>query len=277
MTRRNNGKAALTSSGNQQTERVAKRIARQQKYLEKDLLVSNPYLQPTGSASKSRAIKFNDIKQLDPLTDTQADFFESYESNSATAYVLYGSAGTGKSYSALYFALQDVLMQESVFKKIVLIRSSVQSRDQGHLPGTIDEKMAPFAQPYHGICADLLGRKDAYEKLKDTGALEFCSSSFLRGETFNDSIVIVDEIQNFGFGEISTIITRIGKNSKLIICGDGAQNDLTANKNDVSGFREFLAVSKNMPEFRHFRFTTDDIIRSAFVKSWLVQCERLGV
>lgn len=277
MTRRNNGKAALTSSGNQQTERVAKRIARQQKYLEKDLLVSNPYLQPTGSASKSRAIKFNDIKQLDPLTDTQADFFDSYENNSATAYVLYGSAGTGKSYAALYFALQDVLMQESGFKKIVLIRSSVQSRDQGHLPGTIDEKMAPFEQPYHGICADLLGRKDAYEKLKDTGALEFCSSSFLRGETFNDSIVIVDEIQNFGFGEISTIITRIGKNSKLIICGDGAQNDLTANKNDVSGFREFLAVSKNMPEFRHFRFTTDDIIRSAFVKSWLVQCERLGV
>ena len=279
MTRRSNIRAAALTSGNQQTERQAKRIARQQKHLEKDLLSTGPYIQSTGPgpAARARTIKFTDIKQLEPLTDTQSDFFDSYENNDADAYVLYGSAGTGKSFMAFYFALQDVLMQESVYKKIILIRSSVQSREQGHLPGSIEEKMEPFEQPYHSICAELLGRKDAYEKLKDTGAIEFHSSSFLRGSTFNNCIIIVDECQNFGFSELSTIVTRFGKSSKLIVCGDGAQNDLTTNKNDTSGFRDFLAVSKNMPEFRHFKFTTDDIVRSAFVKSWLIQCERMGI
>lgn len=277
MTRRNNGRTTLIVGDNQQTTRVAKRIARQQKHLEKDLLSSGSYLPLNNGTAKNRSIKFSDIKHIEPLTDTQVDFFDSYDDNSATAYVLYGSAGTGKSYIAVYFALQDVLQQGSDFKKIVLVRSSVQARDQGHLPGTAEEKMSMFEQPYYGIFSDLLGRKDAYEKLKDIGTLEFCSSSFLRGETFNNSIVIVDEIQNFSFSEISTIITRIGRNTKLILCGDGAQNDLVTNKNDVSGFRDFLSISKNMTEFRHFKFTTDDIVRSSFVKSWLIQCERLGL
>lgn len=278
MTRRNNTRrAALTSSNNPQTERVAKRIARQQKHLEKDLLTASPYLQPSGFGAKGRSIKFGDIKQLEPLTDTQSDFFEAYENEDADAYVLYGSAGTGKTFTALYFALQDILMQESVYKKIILVRSSVQSRDQGFLPGDADMKMEPFEAPYHGICSDLLGRKDAYEKLKDMGLLEFHSSSFLRGATFDNAIVIVDECQNFTFSELSTIATRIGNNTKLIICGDGAQNDLITDKNDVSGFRDFLAVSKSMSEFRHFKFTTDDIVRSGFVKAFIIACERLGL
>lgn len=278
MTRRNNTRrTALTSSNNPQTERVAKRIARQQKHLEKDLLTASPYLQPSGFAAKGRSIKFGDIKQLEPLTDTQADFFEAYENNDADAFVLYGSAGTGKSYISLYFALQDVLMQESVYKKIILVRSSVQSRDQGFLPGSDQEKMEPFEQPYHGICADLLGRKDAYEKLKDMGLLEFHSSSFLRGATFDNAIVVVDEMQGMGIHELKTISTRAGKNTKLIFCGDGAQNDLITDKNDVSGFRDFMAVTKSMSEFRHFKFTPDDIVRSGFVKAFIIACERLGI
>lgn len=261
-----------------QTERTAKRLARQQKHLEKEIQVASEY-NMTGQTgfSKNRAIRINNLKHIEPLTDTQADFFEAYENDDADALVLYGSAGTGKTMISLYHALQEVLTQESRYKRIIIIRSVVASRDMGFLPGTEEEKMEPYEQPYVSICSDLLGRKDAYTKLKDMGVVEFHSSSFLRGTTFNDAIVLFDEVQNENFANINTIITRIGKNTKLLVCGDSKQNDLTTNKNDQTGFYDFLNVSKNMSEFRHFKFTSDDIVRSQFVKSWIIATERLGL
>lgn len=224
----------------------------------------------------NRAIKLTNLVTLEPLTDTQADFFDAYEEG-IEALVLFGSAGTGKTFLALYHALQDLLEPQSPYKKIIIIRSSVQGRDQGHLPGDANEKMAQFEKPYIGICAELLGRPDAYEKLKDMGVIEFESTSFLRGTTMKDCIIIADEIQNENFSTISTIMTRRGTNSKLIVMGDGLQNDLTHSKHDLSGFRDFIAVSKVMNEFRHFRFTSEDIVRSGFVKSWIIATEKLGL
>lgn len=270
-------KTSLTSSENPQLERQARRINRQQKQLDR-VMISDMYgksgTQLTGS--KGRAIKASDLMRLEPRTDTQADFFDAYQ-DGEDAFVLYGSAGTGKSFIALYHALNDLLEHESPYKKIIIIRSSVQGRDQGHLPGDAAEKMQEFEAPYNEICADLLGRADAYEKLKDMGKIVFRSTSFLRGVTFNDSIIIVDEIQNENFGNINTIMSRRGRNSKLIVMGDGVQDDLNKSKHDTSGFREFLAVSKNMPDFRHFKFTSDDIVRSEFCKSWIIECEKLGL
>lgn len=266
-------KSSLTTSDKPHIERQARRIAREQKQLERELNNTN-VVALTGARNKS--IKVSDLMRLEPLTDTQADFFDAY-ADGEDAFVLFGSAGTGKSFLALYHALQDVLTPESQYKKIIIIRSSVQGRDMGHLPGSTEEKMEAFELPYHSICADLLGRKDAYEKLKGMGKIEFISTSFLRGTTFNDAIIVADEIQNENFATIGTLITRVGKNSKLIIMGDGVQNDLTQSKHDVSGFREFLTVSKAMTEFRHFRFTSDDIVRSGICKSWIVNCEKLGL
>lgn len=253
-------------------ERQSKRINRQQRRLEKDIGVSASPIQ----ATRSRTIKLENIKVLEPLTDTQRDFFDSYADDDATAYVLYGSAGTGKTFLALYHALLDVFTPESPYDRVIIVRSIVQSRDIGFLPG-LEEKLEPYESPYHGICADLIGKKDAYEKLKDMGKIEFISSSFCRGITMDNAIVVVEEAQNYNFSELSTILTRLGKNSKLIVTGDGAQNDLTKNKNDVSGFRDFIAVSSRMAEFRSFRFTSDDIVRSGFVKSWIITCEKLGL
>lgn len=271
-------KSSLTSTDNPQLERQARRISRQQKQLSKEINNTNTNAanDTTLTGAKSRAIRYTDIIKLDPLTDTQSDFFDSYE-DGGEAFVLYGSAGTGKTFLALYYALQDVLQVESQYKKIIIVRSSVQGRDQGHLPGTAEEKMEQFELPYHAICAELMGRKDAYEKLKGMGKIEFLSTSFLRGNTFNDAIIIFDEAQNETFSTIGTLITRTGKQSKLIIVGDGVQNDLLHNKHDVSGFRDFLSVTKNMSSFRHFRFTSDDIVRSGLCREWIVQCEKLGL
>lgn len=266
-------KSSLTNTDNTHFERQARRISKQQKQLDKDINIATE-IKLTGA--KGRVLKLTDLINLEPLTDTQADFFDAYEYGSE-AFVLYGSAGTGKTFLGLYHALVDALTPESLYKKIIIVRSSVQSRDQGHLPGTVEEKMEQFELPYHSICAELLGRKDAYQKLKDMGKIEFMSSSFLRGATFNDSIIIFDEIQNETFSTISTLITRTGKNSKLILVGDGAQNDLTHSKHDISGFTDFINVTQNMHEFSHFRFTSDDIVRSGLCKSWIIACEKLGL
>ena len=270
-------KTSLTSSSNPQVERQARRINRQQKQLDRELVNQMGQNSPARlTGATGRTISLKNLKPISALTDTQQDFFDAY-ADGEEALVLYGSAGTGKTFLALHHALEDILAPESTFKKIVIIRSSAQGRDQGHLPGDAAEKMEQFELPYISICADLLGRADAYEKLKDMGKIEFISTSFMRGISINDSIIIADEIQNENFNSISTLVTRTGKNTKLIIMGDGVQSDLVHSKHDVSGFREFISVSKNMEEFRHFKFTSEDIVRGSLVKSWIIQCERLGL
>lgn len=257
-----------------ETQRQAKRLSRQQKRLEKETGIANV----VNINTRQRVVRFEDIKELKPLTDTQYDFFEAWEDDQATGYVLYGSAGTGKTTLGIFHAILDVLdPQKPEYKKLIIIRSSVQTRDQGHLPGDLAQKMEAFEAPYHSIFAKLTGKKDAYEKLKDMGKVEFISTSALRGDTFEDAIILVDELQGMTWHELDTIVTRVGKNAKIIFCGDGKQNDLITKKNDVTGFHEFIEVTRQMAEFRNFKFTSDDIVRSSFVKAWIINKERLGL
>jgi len=251
-------------------DRQAKRIGRQQKRLEKEL-----GLDPFHHTQVPRQVSIK-LKNFEPMTDTQDEFWQDFNENGADAYVLYGSAGTGKSMISIYNALKLVL-GVSPYKRLIIIRSAVQSREIGFLVGDEKQKMEAFETPYASLVAEMTGDKMAYQKLKDIGKIEFHSNSFLRGITFNDSIVVVDEIQNFNFGEMNTIMTRIGNTSKIIFCGDGKQDDLVHKKNDVSGFRDFLAVANTMAEFRCFRFTSDDIVRSGLCKSWIIAVEQLGL
>lgn len=269
-------KTALTSSPNPQLERQARRISRQQKQLAKELAMEAAPLQVKLTGAGSRAIRKTDLKRISPMTDTQEIVFEAWDDN-VEAMILHGSAGTGKTFLSTYLSLREILADEPQYDRIIFIRSFLSSREIGHLPGSIDEKGEIYELPFQEIVADLTGKKDAYSKLKEMGKIEFHASSFLRGLTFNDSIVIIDESQNMTWAELSTAMTRIGRNSKIIFCCDMAQNDLVQKKNDVSGLRDFIAVTKNMPEFRHIRFTTDDIVRSGIVRSFLVQCEHLGM
>jgi len=216
----------------------------------------------------SLRVKLDDMITIEPLTQVQREFFTAYQ-RSDYFIALHGVAGTGKTYIALYKALEEVLDRNNPFNRVTVIRSSVQGRDMGFLPGDANEKMDIYTQPYKQICSELFRRKDAWDRLEEQGHIEFVSTSFIRGMTFNNSVLVVDEMQNMNFEELDTIITRVGAKSKILFCGDYRQTDLKK-KEDKSGILKFLEIAGNMREFSRFEFGIDDIVRSSLVKNYIV-------
>jgi len=214
-------------------------------------------------------IKLDHLKKFEPLTENQKIFFDAYKKGDYFV-ALHGVAGTGKTFCALYKALEEVLDKNNPFQKIIIVRSAVQGREIGHLPGDVTEKMEIYQQPYVQICDILFGRKDAYQRLSEQGHIEFISTSFIRGMSFDDAIIIVDEMQNMTFEEIDTVMTRVGYRSKIIWCGDYRQTDLNKKRNDVSGILKFFDVAYHMNAFTKIEFTVDDIVRSSLVKDYII-------
>jgi predicted ribonuclease YlaK len=214
-------------------------------------------------------VRIDDLKTFEPLTDNQKLFFDAYKRGDYFV-ALHGVAGTGKTFCALYKAIEEVLDKSNPFKKIIVVRSAVQSREIGHLPGDVNEKMDIYQQPYRQICETLFGRKDAWDRLEEQHHIEFISTSFIRGMSFDDAIIIVDEMQNLTFEEIDTVMTRVGYRSKIIWCGDYRQTDLNKKKNDMSGILKFFDIAHHMKAFTRIEFTADDIVRSSLVKDYIL-------
>jgi len=214
-------------------------------------------------------LRIDDLKTFTPLTGNQKKFFDAYKRGDYFV-ALHGVAGTGKTFIALYKAIEEVLDKGNPFNKIIIVRSAVQSREIGHLPGDVSEKMEIYQQPYRQICETLFARKDAYDRLEEQHHIEFISTSFIRGMSFDDAIIIVDEMQNLTFEEIDTVMTRVGYRSKIIWCGDYRQTDLNKRKNDMTGILKFFDIAQHMHAFTRIEFTTDDIVRSSLVKDYIL-------
>lgn len=247
-------------SNNQRLTKKQKRVLRQQGVLEEGNQLSTSF----------------SITHMNPLTENQAKAFDSWKQG--YNLMLHGVAGTGKTFMALYFALSDIFNSSTDYKKVWIVRSTVSTRDQGFQPGTRQQKEAVYEEPYPPICEKLFGRHDSYSILKQRDMIEFRSTSFLRGVTFDDCIIVVDEMQNMSDGELHTIMTRVGQNCKIFFAGDIKQDDLTSKRfNEQSGIADFIRIISSMKEFKFTEFFTDDIVRSDLVKSYIIARDKLGL
>jgi len=212
------------------------------------------------------------IREIKPATLNQNKAFKSY--NKDKNLLFHGMAGTGKSFISIYLALEEIMDQHdpSPYEKLIIVRSVVPTRDVGFLPGSVVEKAQEYEAPYESIAVELFGVHDAYKQLKNRELLQFKTTSFIRGITLNNSIILVDEIQNMDADELRSIITRTGDNCKIIFSGDFRQSDFRGRdkeyKHDVVSFMEIIKTMPN--DFDIIEFGIDDIVRSKLVKNFLI-------
>ena len=231
-------------------------------------------------AKKNKDISSSNLIKVKPITEGQKNVFETWKQGKNQ--FLFGCAGTGKTFISLYLAMQDVLNLQTKYEKVILVRSLIPTREIGFLPGDEEDKAALYQVPYQNMVQFMFEMPNEqafnglYDKLKVQGTLFFLSTSFLRGLTFDNTIVIVDECQNLNFHELDTIITRVGQDSKIVFCGDFDQTDLQKT-NEKNGLHDFLRILEEMEEFNCTEFTIGDIVRSGFVRSYLINKIKLGI
>jgi predicted ribonuclease YlaK len=219
-------------------------------------------------------VRLDDLMMYKPITENQKLAFDAYKEGDNI--VLAGSAGTGKTFIAMYLALEEMLDPSSDYRRVIVVRSAVPTRDMGFLPGTAEEKKQMYTLPYKNICEELFNDKASWSKLLNNHSVLFESTSFIRGSTFDDAIIIVDEMQNLSFHELDSVITRVGRRSKILFCGDYRQSDFKF-QDEKDGIFQFLNVIEHMKDFSTIMFGWDDIVRSGLVRDYIMTKEMLEV
>ena len=232
------------------------------------------------SKKKTLGISATELNDIKPITDNQKEVFEQYQKGQNL--FLYGVAGTGKTFVALYNALKDVLNPKSPRERVYIVRSLLPTRDIGFLPGDEEDKSYLYQVPYQNMVRFMFKQPDErsfdqlYNNLRNQGTIDFLSTSFLRGVTIDNGVIIVDECQNLNFHELDTIITRVGQDTKIVFAGDIQQTDLTKT-NDRNGILDFVNIMQEMKEIECIEFGIGDIVRSGLLKSYLINKIKLGL
>jgi predicted ribonuclease YlaK len=229
---------------------------------------------------RKKPINTSYLLDIEPLTENQTKLFDSYAEGKNI--VAYGAAGTGKTFITLYNALKDVLDETSPYEKIYIVRSLVATREIGFLPGDHEDKSSLYQIPYKNMVKYMFQMpSDAdfemlYGNLKTQETIGFWSTSFIRGTTLDNCIIIVDEFQNLNFHELDSIITRVGENTKIMFCGDATQSDLIKT-NEKNGIVDFMRILDIMPSFDKIEFGIEDIVRSGICKEYIIAKHELGL
>lgn len=253
---------------------MTKRAARKKNVQMLQLVADNHSAITQGPRRKTFSV--HDMHDIEPLTDNQEKAFELFDVLPDSGVFLEGCPGTGKTFIAIYNALRLILDKNTPYKTLVIVRSTVPSRDMGFLKGTEEEKIAAYERPYHSIFDNIFKFKKSYENMKELGLVQFESTAFLRGTTFDDTIVLLDEAQNLLFDEGMTVASRIGTNSKFFICGDTHQSDFRKDQ-EKEGAEKFFKLIRSMPSMDSLRFGVADIVRSGFVRELIETQIRLGM
>ena len=229
---------------------------------------------------RKKPINTDMMRDIEPLTANQQILFNAYAENKNL--VAYGAAGTGKTFITLYNALKDVLDQETPYEKIYIVRALVATREIGFLPGDHEDKSTLYQIPYKAMVKYMFEMRTGadfemlYGNLKAQDTIDFWSTSFIRGTTFDKSIIIVDEYQNLNYHELDSIMTRVGQDSKIMFCGDATQSDLVK-QNERNGIMDFMRVLRLMPSVDIIEFGVEDIVRSGLVKEYILAKLELGI
>ncbi len=230
---------------------------------------------------RKKPINSDSLVDIKPLTKSQEKFFDAYKKGKNV--FAYGAAGTGKTFVALYLALREVLDQMTPYENVYVVRSLVSTREIGFLPGDHEDKSFLYQIPYKHMVKYMFEMTSdsefemLYGALKAQETIKFWSTSFIRGTTLDNSIILVDEMQNLNFHELDSIITRVGENSKILFCGDASQTDLTKTY-ERNGILDFMKIISAMNEdFESIEFGLDDIVRSGLVRKYLFAKLSLGM
>ena len=230
--------------------------------------------------AKKATIKFEDMVDIKGITKNQTEVLKEYKKGKCL--FLYGSAGTGKTFITLHSALKEVLDQKTPYQCVYVVRSLISTREIGFLPGDEEDKSALYQVPYDNMVRFMfkMTTEDQfdflYDRLRQQGTMMFLSTSFLRGITLDNAIILVDECQNLNFHELDTIMTRVGQDSKIMFCGDFDQTDLTKER-EREGLNHFMRIIDNMKEFYTCEFDIGDIVRSGLVRSYIVHKYNTGL
>ena len=226
------------------------------------------------TSHNSLQVRYDDLLEYDPITKNQEVTYDAWEND--YNLVLTGSAGTGKTFMGMYLGLEQVLDPDTEQDRLVIIRSMVPTRDMGFLPGTKEEKEDAFTSPYKAIANELFGDNTSWGRATTSKKIQFESTSFIRGLTLDYAVILVDEMQNLSFHELDSVITRVGKGSRIIFAGDYLQSDFKY-ADDKNGIIKFLTIVEHLKKFEIVNFGWEDIVRSDFVRDYIMTKEMLGI
>jgi len=202
------------------------------------------------------------------LTPRQHELYKIIRNNTFT--IVQGPAGTAKTLTACYAALG--LLADGKVDRIIITKPLMEANDKtmGFLPGSMEEKIKPYMKSYYHNFEKILG-KFMFETLLSNGTIVIEVLNFMRGDTFDNAILLLDEAQNCVMGDLMLWITRMGKTSKAIMMGDVSQYDIK--KRDAK-FLTFIDILSDLPEVQHFAFNEDDIMRHELLKKIVARYEK---
>ena len=229
---------------------------------------------------KTQLISHDQLVEMKGVTKNQLEVFKQYAEGKNL--FLYGPAGTGKTFVILYNAIKEVLDSKTNYNCIYIVRSLMPTRSLAFMPGDEQDKSSLYQVPYDNMLRLMFKLSSEeqfdmmYEELKKQGNVAFLSTSFLRGITLDNAIVLVDECQNLNFHELDTIMTRVGQESKIMFSGDFDQTDLREDE-EKAGLSQFIKIINEMKEFYSCEFDIGDIVRSGLVRSYIIQKYNTGL